>query len=91
MVAGGSTPWPWSRCWTSCTDGGTVSLDLLRLCRAVAPRNAPGDAERATARLDEGLALAQEIGVHPLAERVLSRRKQLHTITRMAVSPIYMP
>jgi hypothetical protein len=50
--------------WTCCD-----YADLLR------QRNAPGDCERAAALLDEGLALAQEMGMRPLAERVQARRK----------------
>jgi ATP/maltotriose-dependent transcriptional regulator MalT len=50
--------------WTCCD-----YADLLR------QRNAPGDGERAAALLDEGLALAQEMGMRPLAERVQARRK----------------
>jgi len=37
-------------------------------------RNAPGDGERAAALLDEALALAQQMGMRPLAERVQARR-----------------
>jgi tetratricopeptide (TPR) repeat protein len=40
-------------------------------------RNGPGDQEKAMALLDESLAIAQELGMRPLAERALSRRKML--------------
>jgi eukaryotic-like serine/threonine-protein kinase len=38
-------------------------------------RNALGDAERMAVLLDEALAIAQELGMRPLAERLSSRRK----------------
>ncbi len=41
---------------------------------ALIQRNGPGDRERATALLDESLAIATELGMRPLMERVLSRR-----------------
>jgi hypothetical protein len=52
--------------WTCCD-----YADLLR------ERNAPGDGEKATALLDEGLGIARELGMKPLVERILSRRKML--------------
>ncbi len=36
-------------------------------------RNEPGDREKATALLDESLAISTELGMRPLMERVLSR------------------
>jgi len=50
--------------WTDCD-----YADLLL------KRNAPGDAERASALLDESLALAQQMGMRPLVERVQARRR----------------
>ena len=40
-------------------------------------RNEPGDREKATALLDESLAISSELGMRPLIERVLSRREIL--------------
>ena len=40
-------------------------------------RNEPGDREKATALLDESLAISSELGMRPLMERVLSRREIL--------------
>jgi tetratricopeptide (TPR) repeat protein len=40
-------------------------------------RKAPGDEERAMALLDESLELSRDLGMVPLMERVLSRRKIL--------------
>ena len=40
-------------------------------------RNEPGDREKATSLLDESLAISSELGMRPLAERVLSRREHL--------------
>jgi hypothetical protein len=40
-------------------------------------RNAAGDQEKATALLDEGLAIARELGMRPLMERILARRPLL--------------
>ncbi len=40
-------------------------------------RNNPGDRERGMSLLDESLALASELGMRPLMERVLSRREIL--------------
>jgi tetratricopeptide (TPR) repeat protein len=42
-------------------------------------RNGPGDQGKAIALLDESLAIAQELGMRPLMERALSRRKILKT------------
>ena len=52
--------------WTCC-DTADLLLD----------RRGPGDRERAMALLDEGLALSRELGMKPLIERILSRRKIL--------------
>ena len=52
--------------WTCCD-----YADLLR------QRNGPGDQEKAAALLDEGLAIARELGMRPLMERILARRKIL--------------
>ena len=40
-------------------------------------RNGDGDRERAVSLLDESLAIASELGMRPLMERVLSRREHL--------------
>ena len=52
--------------WTCCD-----YADLLR------ERNGPGDAEKAAALLDEGIAIARDLGMKPLMERILARRKIL--------------
>ncbi|MFH1084725.1 MAG: hypothetical protein V1772_03030, partial [Chloroflexota bacterium] len=57
--------WP-ELAWTCCD-----YADLLL------ERNAPSDHERAIAMLDEGLSIARELGMKPLVERILSRRKIL--------------
>ena len=40
-------------------------------------RNEDGDGDKATAMLDESLAMSTELGMRPLMERVLSRREIL--------------
>ncbi|MCH9040181.1 MAG: tetratricopeptide repeat protein [Chloroflexi bacterium] len=40
-------------------------------------RNEDGDSDKATAMLDESLAISTELGMRPLMERVLSRREIL--------------
>ena len=45
--------------------------DMLR------ERDGPGDQAKATALLDESLAISTELGMRPLMERVLSRREIL--------------
>ena len=40
-------------------------------------RNAPGDREKATELQDEAIAIATELGMKPLLERVLSQREIL--------------
>lgn len=40
-------------------------------------RNQAGDAERASAMWDEAMLLARELGMHPLTERVIARKKIL--------------
>jgi tetratricopeptide (TPR) repeat protein len=40
-------------------------------------RNGPGDRDRAGALLDEGIAIARELGMNPLVERILARRAPL--------------
>ncbi len=52
--------------WTCCD-----YADFLR------ERNGPGDEEKATALLEEGLALARDLGMKPLMERILARKKML--------------
>ncbi len=52
--------------WTCCDYADT----LLQ-------RNEPGYRERAMSLLDESLAISSELGMRPLMERVLSRRKIL--------------
>jgi tetratricopeptide (TPR) repeat protein len=52
--------------WTCCDYADT----LLK-------RNGPGDHARAMKLLDESLAISRELGMKPLMERVLSRRKLL--------------
>ena len=52
--------------WTCCDYADT----LLQ-------RNNPGDRGKATALLDESLAISSELGMRPLMERVLSRREIL--------------
>ncbi len=52
--------------WTCCDYADT----LLQ-------RNEPGDREKAMSLLDESLAISSELGMRPLMERVLSRRKIL--------------
>jgi tetratricopeptide (TPR) repeat protein len=52
--------------WTCCDYADT----LLK-------RNAAGDSRKATQLLDEALAISRELGMRPLMERVLSRRKLL--------------
>ena len=37
-------------------------------------RNAPGDREKATELQDEAIAIATELGMKPLLERVLAQR-----------------
>jgi tetratricopeptide (TPR) repeat protein len=56
---------PWQA--TSCHD---LALWLLR-------RKADGDREKAMELLDEGLAIAQELGMKPLIERILAQREIL--------------
>ncbi len=50
--------------WTLCD-----YADVLRQC------NEPGDRQKATALLDESLAISSELGMRPLMKRVLSRRE----------------
>jgi hypothetical protein len=52
--------------WTCC-DYADLLLD----------RKSPGDEERAMTLLDESLELSRDLGMVPLMERVLSRRKIL--------------
>ena len=52
--------------WTCCD-----YADMLR------ERDGAGDQEKATALLDESLAISRELGMRPLMERVLSRREIL--------------
>ncbi len=52
--------------WTCCDYADT----LLQ-------RQEPDDREKATALLDESLAISSELGMRPLMERVLSRREIL--------------
>jgi eukaryotic-like serine/threonine-protein kinase len=52
--------------WTCCD-----YADLLR------QRNGPGDENKATALLDEGLGIARDLGMKPLLQRILARRKIL--------------
>ena len=40
-------------------------------------RDAPGDRERATELQDEAIAIATELGMKPLLERVLAQREIL--------------
>ena len=40
-------------------------------------RNAPGDREKATELQNEAIAIAQELGMQPLLERVLAQREIL--------------
>ena len=40
-------------------------------------RNEPGNREKAMSQLDESLAISSELGMRPMMERVLSRRKIL--------------
>ncbi len=40
-------------------------------------QNEPGDREKATALLDESLAISSELGMRPLMERVLNRQEIL--------------
>jgi len=42
-------------------------------------RDGAGDKEKAVALLDESLAISSKLGMRPLMERVLSRRKILRT------------
>ena len=44
---------------------------------ALSQRNGPGDRERAAALLDESLAIATELGMRPLMERVAARQQDL--------------
>jgi tetratricopeptide (TPR) repeat protein len=39
--------------------------------------NGPGDQDRATALLDEGIVIAHDLGMKPLLERILARRRLL--------------
>ena len=52
--------------WTCCD-----YADMLR------ERDGPSDQEKASALLDESLAISRELGMRPLMERVLSRREIL--------------
>ncbi len=52
--------------WTCCDHADT----LLQ-------RNESGDRQKATALLDESLAISSDLGMRPLMERVLSRREIL--------------
>ncbi len=52
--------------WT-CSDYAEMLLE----------RNAPGDREKATELQDEAIAIAQELGMQPLLERVLAQREIL--------------
>ncbi len=54
------------RAWT-CSEYSEMLLD----------RNAPGDREKATELQDEAIAIAQELGMRPLLERVLAQREIL--------------
>ena len=52
--------------WT-CSDYAEMLLE----------RNAPSDREKATELKDEAIAIAQELGMEPLIERVLAQREIL--------------
>ena len=53
--------------WTCCD-----YVDTLR------ERNEPGDREKAMSLVDESLAISSELDMHPLTERVLSKRDILN-------------
>ena len=58
-----------------------ITVDLAWTCSDYAEmlleRNAPGDREKATELQDKAIAIAQELGMNPLLERVLAQRKIL--------------
>ncbi len=54
-----------------------LAWSLCEYADALRDRNGPGDQEKAAALLDESLAISKELGMRPLMERVLSRRRIL--------------
>ncbi len=57
--------------WSCCDYADTL---LQRHSSTGSERTDGGDREKATALLDESLAISSELGMRPLMERVLSRR-----------------
>ena len=57
------------------------SAEMARACPDYAEmllnRNEPGDREKAVELQDEAIAIAQELGMKPLLERVLAQREIL--------------
>ena len=58
-----------------------ITVDLAWTCSDYAEmlleRNAPGDRDKATELQDKAIAIATELGMQPLLERVLSQREIL--------------
>ena len=54
-----------------------LAWSLCDFADMLTERNREGDQEKATAMLDESLAISTELGMRPLMERVLSRREIL--------------
>ena len=63
-----------------CRDGGyrvELSWVLSDFAEMVIERDEPGDREKAVGLQDEAIAIAQELGLKPLLERVLAQREIL--------------
>ena len=54
-----------------------LAWSLCEYADLLLERNEDGDSDKATAMLDESLAISTELGMRPLMERVLSRREIL--------------
>ena len=54
-----------------------IAWSLCDYADMLTERNEDGDSDKATAMLDESLAISTELGMKPLMERVLSRREIL--------------
>ena len=63
-----------------CSGGGfrvDLAWSLSEYAGVLLERDAPGDRERATEHQDEAIAIAQELGMRPLLERLLAQREML--------------
>ncbi len=54
-----------------------LAFTYFDFSRLLLDRDAPGDREKATEHQDEAIAIAQELGMKPLLERVLAQREIL--------------